>query len=82
MPRPRSLRPAEGRRQLSAELRGLYGGALTLTDVMETIGVSQVQAAKNWIASAGLEAVVINGRKKWLVSDVARALDDSKMLVI
>lgn len=73
-------RPATERVALANELRQLYGGALSLQDLMETLGYKDPEAARRWVRENKLDAVVLNGgRKKWLVSDVARILDNSKI---
>lgn len=81
MPKVRTpnSRPPEARQRLTEELRKLYGGAMTLADVMEALGVKDSGTAKKWVKAEGLEAIEVNGRKKWLTSDVARALDNSKI---
>ena len=40
---------ADGRRQLTEELRATYGGALTLADVMDCIGVKCPKTARRWV---------------------------------
>lgn len=81
MPKVRTpnSRPPEARQRLTEELRKLYGGAMSLTDVMKTLGFKYSETAKKWVKSEGLEAIEVNGRKRWLTSDVARALDNSKI---
>lgn len=84
MSRPRESNelkaPSNGRVALANELRKLYGGALTLHDLMETLGYKDQKSATRWVKENRLDAVVLNGgRKKWLVTDVARVLDNSKI---
>lgn len=72
-------RPPEARRELTKEIQTQYGGALTLTEVMKVIGAHCPKVARKWIEEEGLEAVLVCKRKKWLASDIARALDNSKV---
>lgn len=72
-------RPTEPRRRLIEELRQLYGGAMTLENIMEALGAKSPKTAKAWIVDSDLEAICVNNRKKWITSEVAKVIDDSKI---
>lgn len=79
--RPASVRPPAERIALAENLRRHYGGALTLRDLMDALGYRDPEAAKRWVKENNLDAVVLNGgRKKYLAIDVARILDNSKIM--
>ena len=67
------------RQQLADEIKRTFGWSLTLQDVMDVLGFRHDSPTKKWLADEGVDAVVINGRKKWLASDIAKALDNSKV---
>lgn len=62
----------EGEKAISAELREIYGGCMTLTDVMNEIGVKHAKPAKEFVE--GIPATRINRRLRWRTADVARRL--------
>ncbi len=66
-------------KRLTDELRQLYGGAMTLENIKEALGIKSPKTARAWLDETELEAIVINGRKKWLTSEVAKAINDSKI---
>lgn len=72
-------RPAAARKQLEKDIIALFGMCLTLADLMSVLGLRDRTCARNWIQSEGIEPVLINGRKRYLATDVAKALDNSKM---
>lgn len=72
-------RPSAGRKQLEKDIIGLFGMCLTQADLMKVLGLRDKGAARNWVQSEGIEPVMVNGRKRYLATDVARALDNSKI---
>ena len=67
------------RKQLERDIIALFGMCLTLADLMAVLGLKDRACARNWIQSEGIEPVLVNGRKRYLASDVAKALDNSKL---
>lgn len=67
------------KKQLEKDIISLFGMCLTMADLMRVLGLNDRACARNWIQSEGIEAVMINGRKRYLATDVAKALDNSKL---
>lgn len=74
-----SGRPSASRKQLERDIVSLFGMCLTLADLMSVLGLKDRACARNWIQSEGIEPVLVNGRKRYLATDVAKALDNSKL---
>lgn len=74
-----SGRASASRKQLERDIISLFGMCLTLADLMSVLGLKDRACARNWIQNEGIEAVVVNGRKRYLATDVAKALDNSKL---
>lgn len=74
---PKIQRATEQQKLFAEELRQLYGGALTLAQVGKTIGARSKDTQRAW--TKDVPYVMINGRKKWLVSDVAKKICDSRV---
>lgn len=72
-------RPSASRKQLERDIVSLFGMCLTLADLMSVLGLKDRACARNWIQSEGIEPVLVNGRKRYLASDVAKTLDNSKL---
>lgn len=72
-------RSSVSRKQLERDIIGLFGMCLTLADLMTVLGLKDRACARNWIRDENIEPVMVNGRKRYLASDVAKALDNSKM---
>ncbi len=72
-------RSSASRKQLERDIIGLFGMCLTLADLMTVLGLKDRACARNWIRDEGIEPVMVNGRKRYLASDVVKALDNSKM---
>lgn len=62
-------------KELAEELRGRYGGMMTFQDVMREIGVKHHTAGEKW--TADIPYTIVNGRKKWRVSDVAGKINSN-----
>ena len=62
-------------RDISDALRSMYGGMMTLTDIGQELGISHRDSIVRWIT--GMPCVKINGRKKWMVKDVARRINEN-----
>lgn len=72
MPRvKRSLSPQE--EETALEIRRFYGGMLDLTKIMELLGNVSRHTAEKWVAD--VDAININGRKKYLPADLARKIE-------
>jgi len=76
---PKNVRPPGPRNQLRAEIEERFGFSVGTNDLGSILGLSDRHAIARWIKDEGLEAVEINGRRKYLASDVARVLDNSKI---
>lgn len=61
---------------LADELRKKYGGMLNLTGVKQVLGVADDRTAKKFLE--GVPHYDINGRARWMVTDVARKLDEAR----
>lgn len=76
---PKIERMTDVQRVLADDLRKLYGGSMTLAQVGESIGANSPHTTRKW--AADIPYCVINGRKKYLVGDVARKLGDCRVEV-
>lgn len=76
---PKIGRMTDTQRALADDLRKQYGGAMTLTQVGESLGTNSPHTARKW--TADIPYYLINGRKKYLVGDVARKLGDCRIEV-
>lgn len=52
---------------------------LDIQDVKMVLGLRDDKAAKKWLEAENLLPVDINGRKKWLACDIAKALRYSQI---
>ena len=50
--------------------------------VKKVIGLQDYTCAMNWIRSEGIDPVLVNGRKRYLAADVAKALELSKIRAV
>lgn len=57
-------------KEIAEELRKRYGGMMTLADIKEEKGFEHDKPARKWVEDLPCE--IVNGRRKWRVSDVAR----------
>lgn len=72
MPRvKRSLSPQE--EETALEIRRYYGGMLDLTKIMELLGNVSRHTAEKWVTD--VDAINVNGRKKYLPADLARKIE-------
>ena len=55
-----------------------FGVALNMVALLKVLGLKDRKQAKLWLESEGIQAVEVNGRHRWLATDVARALENSK----
>ena len=67
------------KKQLEDKIIELFGICLTFAKV---IGLQDYTCAMNWIRSEGIEPVLVNGRKRYLAADVAKALELSKIRAV
>lgn len=58
-------------REIENDLRGRYGGMLTLAQITRELGVSKPSALR-WVED--VKAVIVNDRKKYPVANVARKI--------
>lgn len=72
-------RSTAARKALQQDIVAMFGMCLTLANVMTVLGQKDRKCTANWITSEGIEPVLVNGRKRYLASDVAKALDNSKI---
>lgn len=63
---------------LIAELRGCYGGMMTLADICTEISRTR-DVAKRWVHNVQLSYIDINGRPSYRTSDVALAIEAGRM---
>ena len=75
---PKILRATPEEKELAATIRGDFGGAfyLTLSQVGTVIGAKSPHTVREWLST--LAPLWRNGRKVWLVSDVAHKMLDSR----
>ena len=53
----------------AAELRELYGGMMTLTDICKEMGHLDPKSARQWLS--GVAGIDVNGRLRFRVADIA-----------
>ena len=70
------------KKQLEDKIIELFGICLTFAEVKKVIGLQDYTCAMNWIRSEGIDPVLVNGRKRYLAADVAKALELSKIRVV
>lgn len=63
---------------LAAEIRKDYGGMLNLSGVKQVLGVTDDRTAKKFLE--GVPYYDVNGRARWMVTDVARKLDEARCM--
>ena len=68
------------KKQLEDKIIELFGICLTFAEVKKVIGLQDYTCAMNWIQS--IEPVLVNGRKRYLAADVAKALELSKIRAV
>lgn len=72
-------RKTQDQKRMENEIISYFGMSLTLAQVMKVIGKRSRDAAREWLKEEEIPAVLINGRRHWWASDVARALERSKI---
>ena len=75
-PEPRRQVRSQG---LENDIIQFCGICLDLQELKKVLGLRDDKAAKKWAEAENILPVDINGRKKWLARDVARALELSKI---
>lgn len=75
---PKTGRATPEEKELAATIRGDFDGTfyLTLSQVGKVIGAKSPHTVREWLAT--LVPLWRNGRKVWLVSDVAHKMLNSK----
>lgn len=67
-----------GTKALEDKLIDRYGFCLTMKALLEALGMRDRGQAKIWLDRENIQAVDVNGRDRWLATDVAQALERSK----
>jgi len=67
-----------GTKALEDKIIDRFGMSLNMEMLLKVLGLRDRGQARQWLASEGLQAIEVNGRKRWLAMDVARALENSK----
>lgn len=67
-----------GTKALEDKIIDRFGMSLNMEMLLKVLGLRDRGQARQWLASEGLQAIEVNGRKRWLATDVARALENSK----
>lgn len=62
-----------------AELRALYGGMMSMSDICKEINRKK-DAARRWVAEAEIDAIMIGNRKNYRTCDVALAIEAGRYL--
>ena len=65
--------------EIADEMRAVSGGMMDVEDVKRELGAKDRRTAEKFLD--GVTYVVVNRRKKWRVSDVARRIYDQEELV-
>lgn len=79
MPKVNFGSKTEDQKRMEKEIIQMFGMSLTLPNVMVVTGMKSRKAAKKWLDSEELSSMNINGRLRWWASDVAKALEKSKV---
>lgn len=69
---PKVGRMSERQREIVEILRRDYATLLTLADVGRIIGTTDQRTTKKYVE--GLRTTDVNGRRKWLIDDIARRI--------
>lgn len=77
-----TTRNTPGKKVLENSIIDRFGMSLTLADLCVVLGLRDPKCARNWISKEGIQAVEINGRKRYLATDVASILDRSKLRAV
>lgn len=72
-------RKTPDQKRMETEIISQFGMSLTMADVMKVIGKRSRDAARDWLRDEEIPAVLINGRRHWWATDIARALERSKI---
>lgn len=75
-PEPRRQVRSQG---LENDIIQFCGICLDLQELKKVLGLKDDKAAKKWLEAENLLPVNINGRKKWLACDIAKALRYSQI---
>lgn len=62
-------------KELEEELRKQYGGMMTCQDIIRELGGRHHTVGEKWVAD--IPYTIVNGRKKWRVSKVAKKICDN-----
>ncbi|MBO5568328.1 MAG: hypothetical protein J6J18_03695 [Oscillospiraceae bacterium] len=66
------------KKTLERTIIDVYGMSLNMVSLLKALGLKDRRQAKLWLKNEDIQAVEINGRDRWLATDVARALENSK----
>ena len=63
--------------EIAEELRKHYGGMLSVDDMRDELGVKDRRTVEKFLF--GLNHIVVNGRKKWRVCEVAHRIYEKEI---
>lgn len=64
-------------KELENKIIELFGLSLNLANATKVLGMKDSGQAKIWLEKEGVLAMDVNGRKRWLATDMARAMINS-----
>lgn len=79
---PQKAQNRPSKKHLENTIIERFGMSITLADLCVVLGLRDPKCARNWVNKEGIEAVEINGRKRYLATDVAKILDGSKVRAV
>lgn len=62
-------------------LRDIYGGMMTIADLIHELGYSSRKSAQAWLATVGVEAVRVGRGIRYETDQVAKAIVDGRGMV-
>lgn len=74
--------PAKKNKQLEDKLIEMFGMSLQMVDLLKVLGLNNRACAKRWAQENGIVPIEINGRQRFLATEVAQALERSKLRAV
>ena len=74
--------PAKKNKQLEDKLIEMFGMSLQMVDLLKVLGLNNRACAKRWVQENGIVPIEINGRQRFLATEVAQALERSKLRAV